>query len=518
MANVNITEVRLLNVPLTNDYIHTLCFNTPAEQSSYFLSKTVTEDGNQKRYTNFSYQRKDNIIRIPDHYDSLLNCNYVMYKNSAYSSKWFYAFITELTYIDDGRTDIKIETDVIQTWLFDYEVQASFIEREHVDSDKIGEHTVPECLESGEFICNELSRDLQLQDYSYVIQVTEDTSGEPIYATNYGGVWSAGGAYVCKTGAELVSIINLYGEGKKDAVFGVYLIPTKIINNSSEDMKYSGQANPVTYDHTFSKQKKLDGYTPRNNKLLCYPYNYILFSNNSGSSNILQYEHFSTDECTFEIAGVPTVGGSIKCSPKNYKGIDRIQQEGLILGKFPTCSWSSDLYTNWLTQNAVNIGLGIASSGLQVLGGAALMATGGGALAGAGMIASGGLGVAQTMGQIYQQSFTPNSAEGNTNGGDINTCYKMNLFYFYKMSIKSEYAKMIDGYFDMYGYKVNRVKKPSKWHRENYWYCKTIDVNIDGAIPMDDLQKIKACYNKGITFWGNPANIGNYNVTNLPCG
>ena len=132
MANVNITEVRLLNVPLTNDYIHTLCFNTPAEQSSYFLSKTVTEDGNQKRYTNFSYQRKDNIIRIPDHYDSLLNCNYVMYKNSAYSSKWFYAFITELTYIDDGRTDIKIETDVIQTWLFDYEVQASFIEREHL--------------------------------------------------------------------------------------------------------------------------------------------------------------------------------------------------------------------------------------------------------------------------------------------------------------------------------------------------------------------------------------------------
>lgn len=144
------------------------------------------------------------------------------------------------------------------------------------------------------------------------------------------------------------------------------------------------------------------------------------------------------------------------------------------------------------------------------------MGTGGGALAGAGSVASGFMSVAATVGQVYQMSFMPNSAKGNTNGGDINASNKMNTFYFYKMSIKSEYAKIVDGYFNMYGYKVNSVKVPEKNHRENYWFTKTIDANIDGNIPPADLQKIKDCYNRGITFWKNPANIGNYNIANLP--
>ncbi|MBQ8426170.1 MAG: hypothetical protein IJX16_00195 [Clostridia bacterium] len=500
-----ITAVRLLSVPLTNDYIHTLYFANATAQTNYFASKVV-KSGND-----FSYQRKDKIIRYPLGVDSLRNCNYVMYQNSAFTDKWFYAFITNMEYINDEMTAISIETDVIQTWLFDYKIQPSFIEREHVDSDVTGEHTVPEQLETGEFVCNELIRDISMQDYVYVVQVTEDLNGGALYATNYGGVLCAGGAYICSTGLELVSIVNEYAnKGKADAVFSVYLIPKTIITNTSETLLYSGQDSPTTYNVSFAKQTDLDGYEPRNKKLLCYPYNYILLSNNSGSSNILQYEHFSTTDCKFEVAGVPTVGGSVKCSPLNYKGLERMQQEGLVLGKFPTCSWSADLYTNWLTQNAVNIGLGVASGGLQVVGGAV-----GGSPA---SIANGALAIAQTVGQVHQMSFTPNSARGNTNGGDINTCYKMNLFYFHKMSIKSEYARIIDGYFDMYGYKVNRVGVPSHGHRENYWYTKTIDVNITGNVPMDDMRKIKDCYNRGITFWYTPANIGNYSVTNECCG
>lgn len=508
MSNM-LTVVRLLNVPLENDYKHTLYFSDTSSQSSYFTGKKVKDS------TECSYQRKDKIIRYPANYDDIVGCNYVMYKNSSHSSKWYYAFITKMEYKNDEMTEIHIETDVIQTWLFDYSVKASFIEREHVNSDIEGEHTVPECLETGEFICNELSRDTELQDYVYMIQTTADTNGDPIYATCYGGVWSAGGAYICSTGEELVSIINLYANmGKSDAIFGVYLVPKKIVNNTSETMQYSGQLEPVKYEHSFPCATTLDGYTPRNKKLLCYPYSYILLSNNSGQSNILQYENFDTDTCTFEIVGVPTVGGSVKCAPTNYKGIDRIQQEGIMLGKFPTCSWSSDLYTNWLTQNAVNIGLGIASGGLQVVGGVASMTTGAGAMAGVGMVASGGMAIAQTLGQVYQMSFTPNSAEGNINGGDINTCYKMNLFYFYKMSIKQEYAKIIDGYFDMYGYKVNRVGIPNENHRQNWWFTKTIDANIHGNIPMEDIRKIKNCYDEGITFWKNPVNIRDYSVSN----
>lgn len=512
MSNT-LTTVQLLAVPIENDYKHTFYFTSKEEQANYFLSKK------KKSTENASYQRKDNVIRFPACIDDIINCNYVMYKNNAHSSKWYYAFITKMEYKNDEMTEIHIETDVIQTWLFDYSIKPSFIEREHVYDDTIGLHTVPEVLETGEFICNKLVRDTSLQDYTYIIQVTETSDGNAMYATNYGGVWCAGGAYLCTTGEQVVSIINMYAsKGKSDAITNVYLVPSKIITQGDDTMTYTGQKNPTTYEIEFDKQETLDGYTPRNNKLLCYPYNYILLSNNAGSSNVLQYEHFSTDKCKFEVAGVPSVGGSVKCAPLNYKGLERMQQEGILLGKFPVCSWSSDLYTNWLTQNAVNVGLGIASGGLQVVGGLMLGATGAGALAGAGSVASGAMSIAQTVGQVYQMSFTPNSAEGNTNGGDINTCYKMNIFYFHQMSIKKEYAKIIDGYFDMYGYKTNRVGVPSSQHRENYWYTKTIGVNIDGDLPQEDLKKIKSCYDNGITFWKTPANIGNYNVTNKAIG
>jgi hypothetical protein len=66
----------------------------------------------------------------------------------------------------------------------------------------------------------------------------------------------------------------------------------------------------------------------------------------------------------------------------------------------------------------------------------------------------------------------------------------------------------------MFGYKVNRVKVPNKAHRGRYWFTKTIDVNIDGAIPMEDMQKIKDCYNRGITFWRNETVYQNYSAPN----
>ena len=35
------------------------------------------------------------------------------------------------------------------------------------------------------------------------------------------------------------------------------------------------------------------------------------------------------------------------------------------LGKFPTMSWSKDAYSNWLSQNAVNVGLGIIGGAVE---------------------------------------------------------------------------------------------------------------------------------------------------------
>ena len=255
-----------------------------------------------------------------------------------------------------------------------------------------------------------------------------------------------GGAYICDTIIEVVNILQAFTNS--DSVFAVYMVPANIINNTEQGMRFN-QPAPVTQTKSISKPTTLNSYTPVNKKLLTFPFCFLNVSNNNGSSNTLQYELFNDTACNFNIKGVPTIGGSIKCVPVNYKTTNSsgIEEEGLQAGKFPTLSWSADEYTNWLTQNGVNIGLGIASNILTIIGGIGMMATGGGAVAGASAVVSGGMGIANTMGQIYEHQLTPNSARGNTNAGDINTCTNTNTYYFYSMSIKEEYAKIIDRFF-----------------------------------------------------------------------
>lgn len=330
------------------------------------------------------------------------------------------------------------------------------------------------------------------------------------------------GAYICNNIHEVVNILQAFASASKnDTVFGVYMCPSLLINNTSGSLQYSGQSSPMYANIDIPKPSSLNGYTPINKKLLTYPYCCLNVSNNNGTTNTMQYELFneideSPNNCIFNIKGVPTVGASIKCVPFNYKNASEQnnEEEGIMCGKFPTLSWSEDAYINWLTQNSVNIGVGVASNLITILGGVGMMATGGGALAGASSVVSGSLGIASQIGQVYEHSLTPNSAKGNTNGGDINTSSQTNTFYFYKLSIKSEYAKIIDDFFSMFGYKVNSVKIPNITGRSNWNYVKTIDANIIGDIPQTDLQQIKEIFNNGVTFWHNPNTFLDYSQNN----
>ena len=514
---VNITKAYLLYVPIEKDYAHTIYFANAAAQQAYFMGRKKMEA------TGLSYQRKDGVIRWPGTMDEILaaGCNYVMYQNPAYSDRWFYAFITNISFENPQHTNISIATDCLQTWMFDITVKPSFVEREHAASDNIGEHTIDEGLETGEYICQEHEMDLQLNKCQYVIMVTEWTDGgTPPAAINMGGIFYAGGAYICDSMGQVVEIVNLLTkDGRTDAITALYMVPQRIVANTSGTLQYSGLTDPVKYAHSVTTPTSIDGYIPNNKKLFCYPFRYLLLSNNTGSANVLKYEYFKTGAhaCGLQISGIPVVGGSIKCSPLAYKGVSGAnEEEGIMCGKFPTLSWSADLFTNWLTQNSVNIGLGVVSGAAQIAGGLATVAmtAGAGAAIGGAGIVGGVNSIINTLAQVHQQSFTPNSARGNTNGGDINTAALTNTFHFYKMSIKAEYAKIIDEYFDMYGYKCNRVKVPAKAHRKAFWFTKTIDAAIDGAIPQSDLQIIKDAYNKGITFWRSGVAIKNYSQDN----
>ena len=524
-----ITEVKLLSVPLENDYKHTIYFTSKDSQKAYFDTKV------KKNFSEFSFQQTNGLMRLPIAYDDAILSNYVMYKNK---NKWYYAFIVDYQYYGEDQTNITIETDVIQTWMFDYTVKPSFIEREHVSDDTIGLHTYPEGLEMGEYVVNYKYVHEPFTDLKIVVGVTETSTGQlgdmsRMYNGMYSGIIYYAFPNTAAGHTQVQKFLQSYADSSDstiDAIQCMFLAPAEMcITAHDEDANrndYYVSPSSSTHLGYFSIGKanllKDKAYIPKNNKLYCYPYKYLLVSNNNGGSAIYQVEHFnlsSQGTIDFKLDGCLTPGCSIRAVPSGYKGTEAFEdlryndEEGINMGKYPILNWTSDVYTNWLTQNAVNIGISLVTGlGQTVAGGLTMYATGG--IAGGGAVAGGLTSIAQQVGQIHQMSMTPPQANGNTNSGDVITASGKNSLFFYGMSIKDEYIEIIDNFLSMFGYKCNKVKIPEKNHRENWWYTKTIDVNISGAVPQADLQIIKNCYNNGITFWKNPSNIKDYSVSN----
>lgn len=119
----------LQNVDLDNTYEHTMDFANETAQSTYFSSKIFTS---WDTTLSFSYLRENRPIKVGKNVDNLFGCNYLMYKNTILN-KWFYCFITRKEYINESTTMLYIQTDVMQTFMFDYSIINSFIVREHQD-------------------------------------------------------------------------------------------------------------------------------------------------------------------------------------------------------------------------------------------------------------------------------------------------------------------------------------------------------------------------------------------------
>lgn len=555
MPNVNITKVYLLNVPLESDYKNTLYFANANDQQAYFQTRIV------RSYTDFSYQRKDHVIRIPEEYDDIYHVNYVMYQNTAYSNKWFYAFITELRYVNDGMTEATIETDVMQTWMFDYTIKESFVEREHVNDDTIGLHTYPEGLETGEYI-QQLCDPAEYQAMNFLYEKNINSQHHVVLAVTeaglnlvypsgysnrrYNGVYSGLLYLIFPSFADCNKYIAyVQTQIGADNIYSVFMCPYSMVKNETISwITFTDGTTSFQFDYypftdqatnigsvNINKPTVLDkDYTPRNNKLLTYPYVYLGVNNNAGSSAVYRYEDFKelngdySSTAKFQIVGAIGEGCSIKLIPTVYKlgnsvpnSNIKIYAEGLDAGKLPTCSWLNDPYVNWLTQNAVNLRLSATQSVSDFfLGSARFVTSGLNDVFDAGGVAqanSGLQGITSLLGEVYAHSKMPQTASGGANQGDLNFANSLS-FTPYKYSIRKEYAQIIDKYFDMYGYKIGLVKIPNKNHRSRYWYTKTVDINLNGAIPQNDLRMIKACYNNGITFWRNPSEVEDYSLPN----
>ena len=111
---------------------------------------------------------------------------------------------------------------------------------------------------------------------------------------------------------------------------------------------------------------------------------------------------------------------------------------------------------------------------------------------------------------------TPSQTHGQSQTDSLNPGMRRVKFSFYSLSIKAQFARIIDDYFTRYGYATNRTKVPNRNARPFWTFTKTAGCTIRGSIPADSAVSICNIYNAGITFWKDPYAIGNYSLDNRP--
>ena len=533
------SNITLVNVPWDNNYQNVRNFNDIGAQNTYFSNLFP-----RINFEDYTYLRKGSSIRVGVGVDEIREYNYLYYNNG--DGKTYYCFIEDYNYISENVTELIIKIDVYQTYMFEYTILKSFVEREHVtlSSDVAGNYTFPEELETGEYISREFTNVEETQNTYLIIQIGKNPYNnlETFNYTNKDGIMQFGYMFAYKI-SELTDttskewncfrdlIKKVRDQGISENIFAVYSVPYFVIgerytNNLLEE-KYPcmikwddtsyGTKNeiekifsPPFGENQFNYLGKT--YTAKNNKLLTYPYKYLSVSNNVGYLNTYRYENFENGIPKFILKGVMSIGGSIKLIPENYNGQTRNENEGIILGKYPQFMWGNDVYTNWLTQNAINVlgdfidvGLTFTKSGISLVGGQPV--------AGTSYAFSGMQKIISNIGNIYKHSFAPNTISGNASGGDINSASSQNTFIISHNEIKPEYAEIIDNFFEMYGYKINKLKVPETTSRKYWNYVKTIDINMEGNIPETDLTELKNIFNNGVTIW-HTDNMYNYSLNN----
>lgn len=527
------STIRLLsNVPIDSDYHHTVRFHNTTDQYNWMVNHTV------KTFFQNTYQRTGNgVFRAeiaPSEQALVYGVNYMMFQNTAFLDKWFYAFVNNVEYVNNNMFEIHFTLDVMQTWFFQGgSIGQCFVEREHVADDYIGNHIEAEPVALGEYVFqsgtyNKLTDDLD--SLSYVLAIV-DVNGSSDSNT-YNSILSGATLYAYDSPSRLNSKINEYIQ-QTDAIQGLYMVPTWFLpGHSCPNGKVPGSLgavyDTVVFGVKMSHNIMLDGYKPKNQKLYTYPYNYLEMNNSGGQTMTLRYEFFK-DAPKFQIAGSMLMPVQVALWPIDYKNSENDSGnhvnnvDCLNLPDYPLCSWNYDTYKAWVAQNSKNIGTRNTATTIKAIGSAGLGLTQAllapwDVTAGIGTMKSGADSLidlaAQTEMEDYTASIQADNLKGNISSGNILISAGKQTFWGGRKCITAQQAKMIDDFFTMFGYNVNRVKVPEIWSRPHFNYVKTTGANIHGAMPMDAQNLIMRMFDKGITFWDKDSTVGDYSVDN----
>ena len=556
------TTVRVCqSIPLDNTYTDTILFTSKSAQESYFASKT------KKVYSGLTYQRLASnsstwAIFLEDVADYFYDCNYLCFQNGGFGNKWLYAFISDILYINENCTAITFEIDVMQTWLFDFEIKKSFIERMHVSDDTISRNVVEEDLnfmQRYEYYYVENSRlfegstrpldtdgefdDRIIYDSIILVATSEDVDEEDevleggLIQNTYQGLKYIGfNANDLGVGYCNAWLKRMNEGGKAGAINSISMVPSAGLTYSSggngklniniEDP--NGNVGEKEYLINYSTLD--DDYVPKNNKLFCWPYHFFSITTLDGQSYDYKYEDIIESD---PVPGTTTMKFKFKFAfgtdptyfmyPSYYMKCNNNYDYGIKLSGFPKCNWNFGVWENYYAQQDTNITLSMLSS---VLGGVSSasgsVVSGAGSKAGLGVgtglaIAQAGLSALQagfsTIGGLSVVKSQPDQSKGANNVGGVNYNMETMDFWIIHKRLHWGYVVKIDDYFTKFGYRVNSTGVPNL-HTRKYWnYLKLDQPSVTGNMPVGDMRMIKQILSNGITFW-HTTDVGNYDLNN----
>lgn len=521
------------HAPVDRDLSNFLDFDTETLRDDYYTSLKVIS------LNEHTYQRAGiNKIRVQVPTHKLQTCNYLRFKNVNFHERYFYAFITDINYINNITSEIVYEIDELQTWFYSLTFNECFIERQHVNDDTIGKWRFPENLEhnnnnyevikypnwvDGDLTETASYADLVIITASYDKNMTTSVSGylNSLYNGLEYNLFPRGKGVI-----DFLSKVETEKQG--GGIVACYDIPARfgLARTTDDEVHnwYSGGANYCEY--SFAPPNYIKDYSVVNNKLLTYPYNYILVRSSDGNSGEYIIEDFTlNEEGNINFREYLTVCNTPESLlvPNNYKGNDGYNyNESMLFNDYPQCSLRTNAYSTWLATQKQQ--LDIQEFGAAISGLASLLAIGVGVSSpvgmGVGTMVMSGASAINSLNRITsietQKSVaktTPEQSKKGT-GSALSYALETNGFTFYHVSVRPEQARIIDDYFSMYGYAINEIAKPNLRGRKRWNFVKTANCSISGAINSEVERKIENIFNSGITIWHTPDNYRNYGVEN----
>ena len=510
-------------VPLDPSYDHTIYWNSESDRNTYFQTKTKYVFARQM------YQRVNKgRMRILKRAEDLYDCNYLAFQSNLTTTtpstnKWFYCFITGVEYVNNEVTEISYVIDVMTTYHFDYTLGQCFVEREHSETDNVGDNLIPENLDLGEYVYDAPTLTGYLTNRSLVVASTFNRQYADMGGALYNGIYSGLVYNIFDESNYLAAEGFISGAQNKSSGFvAMFYYPSDMLPADQTEIG-------TVQEKVITKTKKTSGalvgnYVPRNNKLYTYPYNFLYVSNNQGNAAEYRYEFFSQSNCGFKLSGDLTPCPTMMLRPMDYKGDHSLSgnfDEAITVSGWGQVPFATDSYKAWLAQAASSL---LTKSVTGAISGAMIGGAAGGVVGAVGTAAVGlgEIGVKQLL-QGTGPMGMPKQAHGNSTSNPLLSLKAID-FFFYNKHITKEYAEIIDSYFTRYGYACHKLKVPNRSSRPQFNFVKTMGCLIEAAgmvnnnigLPADDEEAIKKIYDNGITFWKNPANIGDYTVSNAP--